>query len=281
MTCFRGAKVCSEQSDYKFIIGLKVRIQFLVMLAWWRCTVPTPTTTWPPTLTSTQSTSTRTLECMCVVSFILCQRIVIHCTCTAWLKSELCPSRHPIQTHSWCVRFSLAIGLSFLFTFYLAHILSHSFHFFTHLKFVDNLRIPPKESMASIDETYLHTISRTDLLRQESLTWQSLAWHFSYSWPLVVECIVARGCCVEKDLGYLVELLRASRSSTWHFRRDMSRVHNATCWMNCCTKLKQWWTTCWPTIGWVSRPAIFLFVLKITPHDIDRILDKQCGKLWN
>ena len=47
--------------------------------------------------------------------------------------------------------------LSFLFTFYLTHLLSHSFHFFPHLKFVDNLRIPPKESMASIDETYSHT----------------------------------------------------------------------------------------------------------------------------
>ena len=33
------------------------------------------------------------------------------------------------------------------------HLLSHSFHFFSHLKFVDNLRIPPKESMGSFDET--------------------------------------------------------------------------------------------------------------------------------
>ena len=29
-----------------------------------------------------------------LVLFILCQRIVIHCTCSAWLKSELCPSFH-------------------------------------------------------------------------------------------------------------------------------------------------------------------------------------------
>ena len=58
---------------------------------------------------------------------------------------------------SWCVRFSLDFDLSFLFTFYLTHLLSHSFHFFPHLKFVDNLRIPPKECMASIDETFLHT----------------------------------------------------------------------------------------------------------------------------
>ena len=57
------------------------------------------------------------------------------------------------------MRFSLDFDLSFLFTFYLTHLLSHSFHFFTHLKFVDNLRIPPKESMASIDEPYSNTIS--------------------------------------------------------------------------------------------------------------------------
>ena len=41
---------------------------------------------------------------------------------------------HPIHMRSWCVRFSLAIDLSFLFTFYLTHLLSHSFHFFLHLK---------------------------------------------------------------------------------------------------------------------------------------------------
>ena len=54
------------------------------------------------------------------------------------------------------MRFSLAIDLSILFILYLTHLLSHSF-LFSHLKFVDNLRIPPKESMASIDETYSHT----------------------------------------------------------------------------------------------------------------------------
>ena len=114
-------------------------------------------TTWSPTLTSTWSTSTRTPECMCLVSF-LCQRIVIHCTCTAWPKSELCLSRHLIHMRSWCVRFSLAIDLYTILTFYLTHFLSHSFHFVLHLKFVDNnLRIPPKESMDSFDETYLHT----------------------------------------------------------------------------------------------------------------------------
>ena len=56
------------------------------------------------------------------------------------------------------MRFSLAIDLSFLFTFYLTHLLSHSFHFFQHLKLVDNLlRTPHKESMDLSDETYLRT----------------------------------------------------------------------------------------------------------------------------
>ena len=32
---------------------------------------------------------------VCLVSFILCHCIVIHCTCTAWLKSKLCPSFIP------------------------------------------------------------------------------------------------------------------------------------------------------------------------------------------
>ena len=55
--------------------------------------------------------------------------------------------------------------LTTLFILYLSHLLSHSFQFFTHLKFVDNLRIPPKESMASIDETY----TLTELLRQRKV----------------------------------------------------------------------------------------------------------------
>ena len=45
----------------------------------------------------------------------------------------------------------------FALPFYLTHLLSHSFHFFPHLKLVDNLRVPHKESMDSFDETYLHT----------------------------------------------------------------------------------------------------------------------------
>ena len=45
------------------------------------------------------------------------------------------------------------LALPFFFT----HFLPHSFHFLLHLKFVDNLRIPPKESMDLSDEFYLST----------------------------------------------------------------------------------------------------------------------------
>ena len=45
----------------------------------------------------------------------------------------------------------------FVFPCHFPHFLPHSFHFLLHLKFVDNLRIPPKESMDLSDEFYLHT----------------------------------------------------------------------------------------------------------------------------
>ena len=61
---------------------------------------------------------------------------------------------HPIHMRSWSERLSFDFDLPFYHT----HFLSHSFHFFPHLKLVDNLqRISPKESMDSVDETYLHT----------------------------------------------------------------------------------------------------------------------------
>ena len=42
---------------------------------------------------------------------------------------------------------TLRLSFDFALPFYLTHLLSHSFHFFPHLKLVDNLlRIPPKES---------------------------------------------------------------------------------------------------------------------------------------
>ena len=122
------------------------------MLAWWRCTIPTPMTTWPPWLFSTQSTST-TLECIVFFS----QRVVTVAHLTVAILAQVrAVSVTSSHMRSWCVRFSLDFDLSFLFTFYLTQLLSHSFHFL-HLKFADNLRIPPKESMDSFDETYSHT----------------------------------------------------------------------------------------------------------------------------
>ena len=43
------------------------------------------------------------------------------------------------------------LSFDFALPFYLTHFLSHSLHFFSHLKLVDNLlRIPPKESMGLV-----------------------------------------------------------------------------------------------------------------------------------
>ena len=80
------------------------------MLAWWRCTItiPTPMATWPLPLTSTQSTSTRTPECMCVVSF-LCQRIAIHAHAPHGSSRESCVhlSSHPHALRKWATLFRL------------------------------------------------------------------------------------------------------------------------------------------------------------------------------
>ena len=60
-------------------------------------------------------------------------------------------SSHPhVHVH---VSVSPRLALPFYFT----HFLPHSFHFLLHLKFVDNLRIPPKESMDLSDEFLLST----------------------------------------------------------------------------------------------------------------------------
>ena len=110
-------------------------------------------TTWPPTLTSTQGTSTRTLECALSRFLVSAHRHTVHMHRMAQVVS-LVFTCHPIHMRSWSERLSFDFDLPF----YLTHLLSHSFHFFPHLKLVDNLlRIPPKESMDSFDETYLHT----------------------------------------------------------------------------------------------------------------------------
>ena len=85
------------------------------MLAWWRCTItrPTPMTTKMDFHTEHINTNTW----VCFVSFILCQCIVTVAHLTAWLKSWAVSVIHLIRMRSWCVRFTLAIDLSFLFTF--------------------------------------------------------------------------------------------------------------------------------------------------------------------
>ena len=53
--------------------------------------------------------------------------------------------------------------------FYLTHLLSHSFHFFLHLKLVENLLpTPHKESMDLSDESYLRTLPQEALETEEA-----------------------------------------------------------------------------------------------------------------
>ena len=120
------------------------------MFAWWRCTMtrPTPMTKCQPWLFPIQSTRTRTLPS--VVHLVSAYRHIEH---PFWLKSELCPLGTVIHMRSWFVRFSLAITLSIFFIFHLSHLQSHSVNFFRHLKFVHNLRIPPRKSIESLDDS--------------------------------------------------------------------------------------------------------------------------------
>ena len=76
-------------------------------------------TTWQPRLSSTQSTSTRTRECMVL-------RLSEHRHIAHWLhrmaQVRAVSVIHPIHMRSWCVRFSLAINLSILFILYLSQV---------------------------------------------------------------------------------------------------------------------------------------------------------------
>ena len=127
----------------------------LVMIAWWLCTItiPTPMTTWPLTLTSTLSTSTRTLECaLSCFSCVSAHRHIAHTHRGSSRESCVCHPSHPHALMKWATLFDFALP------FYLTHLLSHSFHFFPHLKLVDNLlRTPHKESMDLSDEFFLST----------------------------------------------------------------------------------------------------------------------------
>ena len=55
------------------------------------------------------------------------------------------------------VHLHVSVSPRFALLFYFTHFLPHSFHFLLHLKFVDNLRIPPKESMDLSDEFLIST----------------------------------------------------------------------------------------------------------------------------
>ena len=140
MTRFRGAKVCSVwlqeriedhniQPDNKYKSGLKVKIQYwYVMLAWWLCTItrPTPMTIWLPWLSSTQSTSTRTLECALYrSSWVSASWYIAH---APHGSSPSCV-RHFIPStcaHDVCGSPSTLIS-PFSSPFYLTHLLSRSF----------------------------------------------------------------------------------------------------------------------------------------------------------
>ena len=74
-----------------------------------------------------------------------------HISRTRTVAQVMSLSHHPhVHVH---VSVSPRLALPFNFT----HFLPHSFHFLLHLKFVDNLRIPPKESMDLSDEFLLST----------------------------------------------------------------------------------------------------------------------------
>ena len=61
-----------------------------------------------------------------------------------------------LSTHPH-VHVHMSVSPRLALPFYFTHFLPHSFHFLLHLKFVDNLRIPPKESMNLSDEFLLST----------------------------------------------------------------------------------------------------------------------------
>ena len=74
-----------------------------------------------------------------------------HISRTRTVAQVMSLSSHPhVHVH---VSVSPRLALPFYFT----HFLPHSFHFLLYLKFVDNLRIPPKESMDLSDEFLLST----------------------------------------------------------------------------------------------------------------------------
>ena len=119
------------------------------------------------TLSLTSTLTTRTPECECTLSrFFSFVSTVSHLTHTHRGSSRESCVCHPCHPHVFMKRATL---FDIALPFYLTHLLSHSFHFFPHLKLVDNLlRTPFKESMDLSDEPYLRT-ERASLCKADQL----------------------------------------------------------------------------------------------------------------
>ena len=93
-------------------------------------------------------------------------------------------SSHPhVHVH---VSVSLRLALPFYFT----HFLPHSFHFLLHLKFLDNLRIPPKESMDLSDEFLFFTRTLPKGLSADQMRIHRLTHYPFRSW--CPQCVAGR-----------------------------------------------------------------------------------------
>ena len=85
-----------------------------------------------------------------------------HCSVSSWLLARhISRTRTVAQVMSLSshphVHVHVSVSPRHVLPFYFTHFLPHSFHFLLHLKFVDNLRIPLKESMDLSDEFLLST----------------------------------------------------------------------------------------------------------------------------
>ena len=151
MTCFRGAKVCSKwlqeriddrniQSDNKYKSGLSensILVRYACVVTLHDYTTDTNDDMTTMTVFHTEHINTNTwVYVRSLVHLVSAHRHTLHMHRMAQVVS-LVFTCHLIHMRSWCVRFSLDFDLSFLFTSYLTYLLSQSFYFFTHLKFVD------------------------------------------------------------------------------------------------------------------------------------------------
>ena len=96
----------------------------------------------------------------CYVSSCVLAR---HISRTRTVAQVMSLSSHPhVHVH-------VSVSPRLALPFYVTHFLPHSFHFLLHLKFVDNLRTPPKESMDLSDEFLLSTLYEQDFAVRISL----------------------------------------------------------------------------------------------------------------